>query len=428
VLIQFTVGNFRSFRERFTLSLEATPDDWLEEDNVAVVGPHRLIKAAAIYGANAGGKSNLLAAMRRFHGLIMSSSKESQAGEKIPVEPFRLNTESESAPTFFEAIFLQNQTRYRYGFEANADAIQTEWLWSQKDSIRETRLFTREAGVIDPSDAFKEGRGLEARTRPNALFLSVAAQFNGEIATSILGWMERFRGISGLDDKRYMRFTATALLSEPHYQRLIHELVRAADTGINELKVIETGNETGELAKRHFETMPPEVRRGFRFTPDIGFSIKTYHTKFQGDHQPAGTVEFDLRKEGSAGTQKFVAISGPFLHTLQDGSILCVDEMEARLHPKLTQALIGLFNSSANTKGAQLIFATHDQGLLNSRRIRRDQVWFVEKNDFGESRLYCLDEFKVRKEAKFEKEYLLGEFGAVPRLGDFQDVLTHGSE
>jgi uncharacterized protein len=427
MLIQFTVGNYRSFREKATLSLEATSDDWLEEDNVVVVGRHRLIKSAALYGANAGGKSNFLAAMRRFRDLVMLSSKESQAGEKLPLDPFRLNTETEAAPTFFEAVFLLNETRYRYGFEASPDAIHSEWLWSQKDSIRETKLFTREGETIDTTDAFKEGKGLEARTRPNALFLSVAAQFNGVIATSILGWMERFRTISGLEDKLYMRFTATAL-AEPDYRSLIHDLVRAADTGINELKVVETETDKHERAKRQFESMPREVRPGFRYTPDIGFSIKTYHSKFQADHEPAGTVEFDLRKEGSAGTQKFVAISGPFLHTLKEGSILCVDEMEARLHPKLTQALIGLFNSSANTKGAQLVFATHDQGLLNSRRIRRDQVWFVEKNDFGESRLYCLDEFKIRKEAKFEKEYLLGEFGAVPKLGNFQDVLTHGQQ
>jgi len=428
MLIQFTVGNYRSFREKATLSLEATNDDWLEEGNVVQLGEHRLVKAAAIYGANAGGKSNFLAAMRRFRDLVMLSSKESQAGEKLPLDPFRLNTETESAPTFFEAIFLQNGTRYRYGFEASAEAIHSEWLWAQKDSIRETRLFTREGETIDPSDAFKEGKGLEARTRPNALFLSVVAQFNGETATSILTWMDRFRGITGLDDKLYMRFTASVLANEPDYQHLIHELVRAADTGINELKVVEMETDKDDRAKRQFEAMPPEVRRGFRYTPDVGFSIKTYHSKFQADHQPAGTVEFDLRKEGSAGTQKLVAISGPILHTLKDGAILCVDEMEARLHPKLTQALIGLFNSSANTKGAQLIFASHDQGLLNSRRIRRDQVWFVEKNDFSESSLYCLDEFKVRKEGKFEKEYLLGEFGAVPRLGNFQDVLTHVSK
>jgi len=122
-----------------------------------------------------------------------------------------------------------------------------------------------------------------------------------------------------------------------------------------------------------------------------------------------------------------VGLLGPFLQALRFGSVRFVDEMEARLHPLLTKALIGLFNSSANRKNAQLIYATHDDGLLDARTIRRDQVWFVEKNGFGASRLYCLDEFKgVRKEAKFAKEYLLGQFGGVPHIGDLQGVMNYG--
>src|SRR5208282_6058230 len=132
-----------------------------------------------------------------------------------------------------------------------------------------------------------------------------------------------------------------------------------------------------------------------------------------------GMIEFSLKADGSAGTQKFVAMMGPFLHTLREGAVLFVDELEAKLHPLLTKALVGLFNSSANRKNAQLIFATHDEGLLDPQLIRRDQVWFVEKNGLGSSQLYCLDEIKgVRKEAKFAKEYLLGQFGGVPRIGD----------
>jgi hypothetical protein len=153
------------------------------------------------------------------------------------------------------------------------------------------------------------------------------------------------------------------------------------------------------------------------------------HQRFGTDDQPAGTVQFDLKTEESAGTQKFVAMTGPFLYTLREGSVLFVDELEARLHPLLTKALVGLFNSSVNQKNAQLVFATHDEGLLDPKTIRRDQVWFVEKNDMGASRFFCLDEIKgVRKEAKFAKEYLLGQFGGVPRVNDLQGVLTRGRE
>ncbi len=201
MLIQFTVGNFKSFKDKATLSLEATHDDWRDDDNVAHVGDERFVKAAAIYGPNAGGKSNFLAAMAQFRELIKESSKDTQKGEPVPVSPFRLHSATESAPSFFEAEFLQKGVRYRYGFEATQQAIQAEWLFSRADSIRETRLFTREKETIEPTESFKEGKGLENRTRPNALFLSVAAQFNGEVAGEVLNWMNQFRNVSGLDDE-----------------------------------------------------------------------------------------------------------------------------------------------------------------------------------------------------------------------------------
>jgi len=426
MLIQFTVGNYKSFKEKATLSLEATPDDWLEEQNIAALGEQRLVKSAAIYGPNAGGKSNFLAAMARFRDWVRNSSKDAQAGDKIPLRPFRLHVDTEGAPTFLEAVFLYESTRYRYGFEANEEAVKSEWLFSRKDSSRETRLFTREGGEIGSSDDFKEGKGLEKRTRPNALFLSVAAQFNGRIAGEILSWMDRFRPISGLDDMNYMPFTANKLM-EPEYAKLIQELTKKADVGIENLRRqdLAAADAVKTLPKGPFD----KVRQALLSGEFSAFAIKTYHQKFGPNQEPSGLVEFDLKADESAGTQKFIALTGPFLDTLKLGSILFVDELEARLHPLLTKALVSLFNSSANTGNAQLIFATHDEGLLDPKRIRRDQVWFVEKDDFGASRLYSLAEFKgVRKEAKFAKEYLLGQFGAVPHVGDFEETLTHGRE
>jgi hypothetical protein len=426
MLIQFTVGNFKSFKDKATLSLVATNDDWREDDNLANMPHLHLVKAAAIYGPNAGGKSNFLSAMMRFRDLVQESSKDTQAGETIPVVPFRLHAGTEQATSFFEIIFLQKGTRYRYGFEATQQAIVSEWLFMQADSIRETTLFTRDKDVIEPAEAFKEGKGLEARTRSNALFLSVAAQFNGEIAGEVMNWMNQFRNISGLQDKAYMNFT-TNLLNDPEYGPLIRELVKQVDVGIEDLKRHDIAREKVQ------EVLPKNLSPGIRemILRDAAgaFNIKTVHQHFDADDKPSGTVEFDLQSEESEGTQKFVALTGPFLRALREGEVLFMDELEARLHPLLTKALVGLFNSSANRKNAQLIFATHDEGLLDPQRIRRDQVWFVEKNGMGASRLYCLDEIKgVRKEAKFAKEYLLGQFGGVPHVGDLQGALDHAGK
>jgi hypothetical protein len=398
--------------------MEASSDDWLEESNVAMVADQRLLKSAAIYGANASGKSNFLAGMEIFRQFVQNSSKESQAGEKIPVIPFRLNTATESAPTHFEIVFLQNGARYRYGFEATAEMIQAEWLFSQKDSIRETRLFTREGSTIEASVEFREGKGLEARTRPNALFLSVVSQFNGGIAGEIMRWMERFRGISGLDDVNYLAFTSQ-LLQDARLGPKIRGLIRRLDVGIEDLQTIELS--VSERLKLLPKDFPEHLRKEVLASPGA-FMIKTLHKRFSEKNQVCENVEFNFKNEESAGTQKLVAMSGPFLRTLEDGSVLFVDELEARLHPLLTKALVGLFNDPENQKTAQLIYATHDEGLLDSARIRRDQVWCVE---IGASRLFSLAEFKVRKEAKFGKEYLLGQFGAVPHLRDPQGALTN---
>jgi AAA15 family ATPase/GTPase len=199
-------------------------------------------------------------------------------------------------------------------------------------------------------------------------------------------------------------------------------LARRADVGIEDLQSVKITVDQRVKNKPYnymdfFRNMTAEVRGELL--------IKALHKRYDEDSHECGVVEFNLNTEESAGTQKFVAISGRFLHTLQQGSILFVDELEARLHPLLTKSLVGLFNAAANRKNAQLIYATHEDGLLDSAHIRRDQVWFVEKDKFGASQLFSLAEYKVRKEAKFGKEYLLGLFGGVPRLRDFERTLTH---
>jgi len=421
MLLEFTIGNFKSFREKAALSLAATSDDSLEEANVGTLDSGvRVVKGAGIYGANAGGKSNFIEAITLFRHLVQTSSKESQLGQPIPVRPFRLNSESAKAPTFFEVIFLKNGVRYRYGFEATQAAVISEWLFSQQGSIRETCLFTREAGNIRPRQGFKEGNGLQERTRPNALFLSVVAQFNGPLAGEVVNFIEQFQTISGALSFQYIGYTA-GLLNVEYYGKAIRELLRLADTGIADLI-------REDIDKEHFlqllpKELPSQLRDLLASNPSATAILRTVHQCFDSKGHQAGTVEFDMMNEESNGTRQFLAFAGPFLHTLREGAVLAVDELDASLHPLLTKQLVGLFNSSANRRSAQLIFATHDLALLNPKRLRRDQIWFVEKDELGASTLFSLDEIKgVRKDANFEKEYLVGQFGGVPRVGDFQQV------
>jgi AAA15 family ATPase/GTPase len=427
MLIAFTVQNFKSIRDLQTLSLEARSDDHLAWSNVIEDGKLRLVKTAAIYGPNASGKSNIVEAMVWFRNFVIESSKESQAGETIGVQPFLLSSETENAPSHFEVEFRWQGFDYRYGFEITSKAVESEWLYRKSPSAKEAKLFTREGQDFDVSAAnFKEGKGLEPRTRPNALFLSVCAQFNGDEAGKVLAWMRRFRHVSGLDEMGFFAFTAERLQDPKHREKLL-ELAQKADFNIHSLRSVLEQITEAKLPPE----MPAEMKKRVLGEKFMSADIKTTHQKLGADHEVIGEVEFDLQEDESSGTQKFVALSGPIMHTLEEGSILLVDELEARLHPRLTQAILDLFHSPVNRRNAQLVCATHDVTLLDPERFRRDQVWFCEKDATGATDLFTLadiDSNLVRPTSKFSRQYMLGLFGAVPQLAHFQEAAAHATE
>ena len=423
MLIAFTVENFRSIRGLQTLVLEETrPDNHLEATNLLEVGNRRLVRTAVLFGPNASGKSNLLRALMWLRNFVLNSAREGQAGDSIGVVPFRLSTETEHAPTHFEIEFFWQGHEYRYGFRVTPTQVVDEWLFRRLPSRKEAKLFRRSGTEFEiSSDFFPEGKGLEARTRVNALFLSVCAQFNGPTSTLILAWMSRLRSISGITDAEVLPFTAGRIEEQAHRTRLV-ELARQADFNITDLRA-EIEDVTDKVVPAPVpDAVRQQITGGRRI---MRADIKATHEKRDASGQVVGQVEFDLAIDESQGTQKFVALSGPLTHTLEEGSILVVDEIEARLHPCLTQAILDLFHSPANAKNAQLICATHDVTLLDPERFRRDQVWFCEKDETGATDLYSLAEFDpadVRSTTKFGRQYMLGLFGAVPRLANFQET------
>jgi hypothetical protein len=427
MLIAFSVQNFKSIRDLQTLSLEARSDDHLAWSNVIEDGKLRLVKTAAVYGPNASGKSNLVEAMVWFRNFVIESSKDSQAGETIGVQPFLLSSETENAPSHFEVEFRWQGFDYRYGFEITSKAVESEWLYRKSPSAKEAKLFHREGQDFDVSAAnFKEGKGLEPRTRPNALFLSVCAQFNGDEAGKVLAWMRRFRHVSGLDEMGFFAFTAERLQDPKHREKLL-ELAKKADFNIQSLRSVLEQITEAKLPPE----MPAEMKKRVLGEKFMSADIKTTHQKLGADHEVIGEVEFDLTEDESSGTQKFVALSGPIMHTLEEGSILLVDELEARLHPRLTQAILDLFHSPVNRRNAQLVCATHDVTLLDPERFRRDQIWFCEKDATGATDLFTLadiDSNLVRPTSKFSRQYMLGLFGAVPQLAHFQEAAAHATE
>lgn len=430
MLIEFSIGNYRSFKDRVTLSFVSANtkarDANVNKNNTILVNDKlTLLTSLAIYGANASGKSNIVMALAFMRRFVLSSANESQADEPLAVEPFRLSTETENEPSFFELVFLLDGNQYRYGFEVSNTRVVSEWLFSFT-SAKEATLFVREENTIKLSSRFfKEGKGLEGKTRPNALFLSVVSQFNGEIAQSILKWFRRIGVVSGLDDTLYRAFTIRQVIEGKHKDEII-QLVKNLDIGISEIEGIRLDKNQVPLPPN----MPEELRN--LLVNSLGdkdwLTVQTKHSKFDSKGRQVDLVSFDMDQNESHGTQKAFYLAGPIVNSLSQGRVLIIDEMEARLHPLLTQELIQLFNSLENNpKRAQLIFTTHDTNLLSNRLFRRDQIWFVEKDGFSASHLYSLAEIKinagkVRNDASFEDDYLQGRYGAVPFLGGIKTI------
>ena len=412
MIVEFSVKNFKSFKEEASLSLLAEKKvSELQAENIVDAGRYRLLKSAVIYGANGSGKSNLFKALMFMLQFIQNSSRETQLGDKIAVDSFKLSTETEGEASSFEIVFLLAGLKYRYGFEVDQGKVQGEWLF-MAEKVKEYELFLREGDVIEVSSKFKEARGLESRTRDNALFLSVAAQFNVDLAGKILEAAHSVNIISGLADKSYEAFTVELLEDESLKIKLLAYL-NQADFGIVDIhKEMKTNFGQGLSLDQEREAKKASA-----------YSLQTRRDKFDDENAKVGLSKFDFNSEESEGTKKYFRFAGPLIDTLLNGRLLVVDELDARLHPSLTLNIIRMFNSiETNPKGAQLIFSTHDSNILASGLFRRDQICFTEKDQFGATDFYRLSDFKtsqVRKDANYERNYLKGRYGAIPFLGGF---------
>jgi AAA15 family ATPase/GTPase len=419
MLIEFTVGNFKSFKGRQTFSMAAaslhSDPPKLDTTNITHVNKSlSLLKSAAIYGANASGKSNLGIALSRMKTFIFNSTMEIELQmdiDDLPFEPFLLSVDTEYEPCFFEIVFMAQERQYRYGFEIDSNDIEnfrvvSEWLF-HVPKTKESLLFKREKQAIEVGSDFEEGKQFERfeQIRPEALFLSIMRQFDGPVTKAITSWFRNFVVTIALNDNSFQRRTIDMLLSEEGQQR-IQSLIDIFDTGIDGLKI----EDTVELV--------PKLRRGGA----IGRrrqEILANHSIYDSEGSPSGQTAFKLNKHESQGTRKLISMAGLILNILDNGRPWFVDELDARLHPLITRRLIELFHDPlTNPKGAQLIFTTHDTNLLDRTLLRRDQIWFTEKDTFGATHLYSLLEFHPRNDVSLEKNYLAGRYGAIPYLGD----------
>ena len=421
MLIEFSVANFRSFREKQTFSLVKAKGNELEETNTfRIQSPTRfdLLRSAAVYGANASGKSNFLRALRVMRRIVVDSASW-QRGEDIPVVPFRLDARTANSRSEFEVVFLADDIRYQYGFSADKERIYEEWLIAYPKG-RAQRWFQRAWEDERQFSAWETGKQLQGEkqvwqrsTRENALFLSTAVQLNSRQLQPVYDWFSenlRIVNIEGLDP------ALTAALCRTKEKSRIIDFLKAADLSINDVEVQRISFDPQILPADIPESLKEMILS--EMVDKNMLEVSTFH-RLGSDE----LVQFDLEDE-SDGTRKLFSFAGPWVDTLNKGFILFIDELHDNLHPKLVRFLVDLFHSrKSNPKNAQLVFTTHETSILSQEVFRRDQIWFCEKDEDETTHLYPLTDFSPRKgRENLEAAYLSGRYGALPFVGEMAEM------
>lgn len=400
MILEFSVKNFLSFKEKVTFSMIANSNKELN-DNYVEIGGNKVLKSAAVYGANASGKSNLFKILTLVV-LMLRSSNSVDINAKLPLIPFKLDKDSVNKPSEFEIKFILNETRYVYGFIADKDKIYDEYLYYYPNG-RETKIFDR-TNINEYSYTQKDEkilREIEAKNAQNKFFLATATNWNFDKTKAAYNFLTN--GIGTCNNLEILKNMAYKMYeTNPDYLKdFAIDFLQKADFNIEDYQISQI-DVPGE-----FLTAIPEFIA--KTLPD---KPKAYQVLFKHKNSD-NYLSID---EESLGTQMIFAFI-PFLaDSLKNKKVLIIDELDKSLHPFLVQYIVEIFNDAEiNKNGSQLIFNTHDTNLLDLNILRRDQIWFTEKNsETGESDLYSLSDFSVRKQENVEKGYMLGRYGAVP--------------
>jgi len=415
MLIEFRVKNFRSLRDEQVFSMVASKDKDLLDTHATATGlkaaPH-VLHTAAIYGANASGKSNLIKAIQFMRGVVVESATLVQPGQSYDrLQPFRLDHRQADAPTEFEVTFLIDGVRYQYGFAMTQKRIIEEYLYVYKAFKPQTwfeRRFDSEKGIdiYSETSALKGDKKLwQRQTRDNCLFLSMAAQLNSSMLVPILSWFVNGLIIINEYSSLNIDYTVRSLSDQASHER-IKSFLKAADITVEDIEIekknVQSHSLSFDLTTGVAESRPQDVEH---------INIYFWH------HTENGEARFDLFDE-STGTRIFFALSAPLFDIIAKGKTVFFDELDQSLHPKLVREIIDLFHKSEiNSSGAQMIFATHNTSLLDAYGLlRRDQIWLIDKDKNQASSLVPLSDFSPRKDEAIGRRYLQGQYGAVPFL------------
>jgi len=420
MLLKFVLSNYRSFKDKATLDLEACSiKEYAENVFYSKCGsqPANILKSVALLGANSSGKSNFFKGFNLMRYLVINSSKETPLTKTYHIEPFRLSTETEHAPTLFECTMMIDNVVYRYGFKSDNKKVHAEWLYMIVKRREET-VFIRTQNDYEivkrfPTDFKNKLLMLTELTRSDALYISVLAQFNIEIAQHISKWFAKniVYAESNLDDA--INYT-TELLADPVYSLLLNEIIEKSDLGFTAIEK--------PADKQPEQKQSSKVLNGSTVHRSK-IKLRANHTKYDAKNRPVESVFLVLSEDESSGVQKLIALLGPMIKVLLEGGTFWIDDFDAIIHPYIITMVMGLFNSDKyNKNGAQLVAISYNQQIL--KKLRRDQIVFLNKDVYGASSLSALYIYNphVRSNAIFDKEYLQGLYGGVPHVSDISNL------
>ncbi len=409
MLVEFFVENYRSIKNEACLSLVASSDKNSMQTHLVAPeakkmrssSPH-LLRSAAVYGANASGKTNLIRALSTMREIVIGQHRDY---ETIPVVPFLFDQACKNKPSTFEIVCIVNGVRYQYGFSVTTDRVAEEWLYVFPKG--RTQIWFQRS-----NDSWKLGAKLSGNreiwrqsTRPDTLYLSTAVSLNSEQLRPLFDWFKKTLHVvtTGNWSNRF----SISKVSINDKSEIINFL-QMADLGISDLRISEE-----EFNSNMIPEDEPSVVKELVSKDIIGqkkFGLWCGH-----DVEHSEPVELELSQE-SKGTQKIFALAGPWLDILQNGQVMVIDDLNESLHPTLVRFLVGLIHDpNINRNGAQLIFSTHGTSLLSQDVLRRDQIWFCKRNRRQETELFSLAEFRPRNGSdNLERAYLSGRYGAIP--------------
>ncbi len=379
--------------------------------------PIRVLPVAGVFGANASGKSNLLKVMHDMRGYVLYSFRYGNPGGGLPRDPFLLDLESKSNPSVFEIEIVLHGIKHDYGFVVDNSHVLEEWAYHYPKGRAAVLFHRKDNKVHAGATGRSRTRAVEDLLRPNALYLSTSAAANHPLLLPLYLWFQRNMWMAAGDSRPFRQALTTEMLDDDRQRRAVLELLWAADLGI-----------VGAQKRKLDPAMQERLQRAIRILTGTEGELEDENNPVLEElegvelvHQgPDGDLAIPSDDE-SLGTMVWFGLVGPILQSLQTGSLLLVDELDVSLHTELVEHVVRLFqNPETNPNRAQLIFNSHDTNLLggtdDSRLLGRDQVWFTEKSNEGNSHIYSLKEHNPRKSEAIEKRYLDGHYGGKPIL------------